>query len=149
MPLWVRAGLGGVIQGSCMAGSGAPQPAEAVLGTGVCSSCWRPPLAWQHWGRRAAAAVPWGCSLGCSCLLLLLCPQGHQFSSGKSFPPVCDYGRTAQPQPCRSADTRGGVPVGSQARCGPLGWILPLPTSTVASAKLQLNCACHQRYRCR
>lgn len=112
----VWAGLGGVVQGNCVPGPGAPQLAEAVLGVwDVQQLLETPPLPCST-GTGGVAA------LGCSWPLLLLCPWGPHFSSGQGFPPVCDYWRTAQPQPRGSpAVTRGSVPAWSQGTMWPLG----------------------------
>lgn len=122
---------------------------DAALGASWAGRCHPGELRGRFWGIPASRGCSWDCGVqqllknppcpaalgqeGSSCcpLGLLLwdapapssssAPRDPSLAVGKVFPPMCDYGRTAQPQPCRSADTRGGVPAGSQGTMWPLG----------------------------
>lgn len=127
---------------------GLPSWQRLSLGTGMCSSYWRPPCP-AALGQEGCSCCPLGLlPRGCSCPLYLFCPWGPQPSSGCVLPSVCDYRRTAQPQTRGSpAETRGSVSACSQGIVWPLGWILPLSKAIVADVKSQSNRARHQ-YGC-
>lgn len=111
--------------GECVPGHGAPQPAETVWGG------WDP-LALQHWGKMAAAAVPWGC---CSGMLLLPPPPLPPAAPLYQFFPQCVI--------TRGWHNPGHVDLlltpGEVCSMWLMGWILPFSKSTVASAKSHLS----------